>query len=403
MTPHRFWYAVDSCLNAFLLLGPLWLSLYLALACYANDYKYCRLTLMGYQETDIGFDEPIVAANWYLGLCMILLSATLKVNWFCPWLSIFVTSWLFDRHWTPPKNPSMKRIMQADSSLWADALLGGRLVYEEGRRPRKCPFGCRFDLSDRAYHCSKVHRCLPVYDHFCGYLWSTVYLRTMKPYCFVLVFLPLDAVYSLAVSVVALSQPSTRWSAPFVGSIILCCVVVTMVVMNNALPNLKRLVWKNTVGPELFNEIWTLAFKCQERVGWRLRLHDFETNPWDLGFRANFRQVFGEHWWMWPFFWWNPERVSRYGNYIDRDLPFADFVTAEFTNQIMPLTGVAIDPPAPSSIHGEGPSRRQLARSSADHRSQLHSNGVPTFHVGTSARFQRGARRRTEGHSSSLD
>lgn len=28
--------------------------------------------------------------------------------------------------------------MQADSSLWADALLGGRLVYEEGKY-------CRYD------------------------------------------------------------------------------------------------------------------------------------------------------------------------------------------------------------------------------------------------------------------
>ncbi|XXG95263.1 hypothetical protein Hte_001524 [Hypoxylon texense] len=224
----------------------------------------------------------------------------------------------------------------------------------------------------------------------------------MKPYCFILIFLPLDAVYSFVVSTAALSQPTSRWSAPFVGSILLCCLMIVMILVPpNSLPGLKRLVLKNTVGPELRGEKWTLAFKCQERAGWRLRLHDFETNPWDLGFRANFRQVFGEHWWMWPFFWWNPERVSRYGNYVDRDLPFADFVMAEFTNQFIPFTGVAIDAPAFPPIHGEELSRRQLARSDADHRSQLHSGGVPTFHVGTSARFQRGARRRTEGYSSS--
>lgn len=73
----------------------------------------------------------------------------------------------------------------------------------------------------------------------------------MKPYCFVLVFLPLDAAYSLAVSVAALSQPSSRWAAPFVGSILLCCLVIILILIANALPNLKRLVWENTVAPEL--------------------------------------------------------------------------------------------------------------------------------------------------------
>lgn len=60
--------AVHTCLQVFLTLGPLWLTLYLSLASYANDYKYCWLTLMGPQETSFGFDDPVATANWYLGI-----------------------------------------------------------------------------------------------------------------------------------------------------------------------------------------------------------------------------------------------------------------------------------------------------------------------------------------------
>ena len=73
----------------------------------------------------------------------------------------------------------------------------------------------------------------------------------MKPYCFVLFFLPLDIIYSFAVSIAALGHSDTRWAAPFVGSIISCFPVILMIVADNTLPNLKCLVWKNTVSPEL--------------------------------------------------------------------------------------------------------------------------------------------------------
>ncbi|OTA96238.1 hypothetical protein M434DRAFT_28101 [Hypoxylon sp. CO27-5] len=244
--------------------------------------------------------------------------------------------------------------------------------------------------------------CFPVYDHYCDYLRTTVYLRTMKPYCFVLFFLPLDACYSFAVSVAALCDPSTRWTAPFAASIIFSSLAVFFVLMMNSPDVLKRLVWKNCVGPEICEERWTLTFKYWDRYGTRLLLHKFEKNPWDLGPKENFRQVFGKHWWMWLFFWWNPERVSRYGNYVDRDLPYANFVTTEFTDQIMSKqTSVTIDPPISSLIPEEGPSRRQSARSDSERRSQQRSDDAATSHVGAFARHQRGERRYTEGRSSS--
>lgn len=72
----------------------------------------------------------------------------------------------------------------------------------------------------------------------------------MKPYCFILVFLPLDVVYCFIVSLVALSHPGTRWTAPFVGSIVACSIVVLLVALVNTLEGLHRLLWHNNLAPE---------------------------------------------------------------------------------------------------------------------------------------------------------
>ncbi|OTA96237.1 hypothetical protein M434DRAFT_28100 [Hypoxylon sp. CO27-5] len=120
-------------LEIFLSFGPLWLILFVVISSYANDYTFCWLFLMSPQNTNFGFFHDTNPAYWYLGLCLILVSAFLKVNWLGAWLQIFFTTRLRDRHWKPPKNSSSKRIMQADRATWDYALPGGRLVYAEGK------------------------------------------------------------------------------------------------------------------------------------------------------------------------------------------------------------------------------------------------------------------------------
>ncbi|KAI1451436.1 hypothetical protein F4805DRAFT_451466 [Annulohypoxylon moriforme] len=251
-----------------------------------------------------------------------------------------------------------------------------------------------------------MERCLPLYDHYCMYIRSTVYLRTLKPYCFLLFILPIDAFYSMTISVAALCDSSTRWTAPFVGSIISCSLVIFIIVLENSVGAFKRLVWSNCVGPEFSLDKWTVAFKYRgPDNGYRLLLHDFCTNPWDLGLMENFRQVFGQRWWTWFFFWWTSETVLRYGDYSDRDLPYADFVTRKFTDHIMPrLAGVTIALPAPS-LGGEGLNRRPLARSDIERCRQQRPGDPSTSHVEIiTTRYERdNVRRLAEGRSSGHD
>lgn len=116
-------------------------------------------------------------------------------------------------------------------------------------------------------------------------------------------------------------------------------------------------------------------FKYELNGETRLHINQFDgKHPWDLGTAENLRQVFG-HWWQWPFFWWQPERVSRYGRYADRDLPYADWVTRYRTDFLMPpLTHVTIDESGASSRHEQEPRRRQQRSSASSRRSQQHSS-----------------------------
>ena len=123
---------------------------------------------------------------------------------------------------------------------------------------------------------------------------------------------------------------------------------------------------------------WFLVFKYQDRQNGETRLHikDFKgPHPWDLGFAQNLRQVIGSRWWEWLFFWWQPERVRRYGHYSDMmDLPYADWVLRYRTEFLMPpLTGVVIDD------SGACPSPRQAAslRRQQQRSSALSSGSLP--------------------------
>ncbi|RYP08185.1 hypothetical protein DL765_008885 [Monosporascus sp. GIB2] len=265
--------------------------------------------------------------------------------------------------------------MQVDSHFWNDAMESSRgwwIPYEEERRPRRSIYpACRARLSDRVYHCTRLGRDLPVYDHYCTFLKAAVYLRTIKAYLYVAVFLPVDAVFSLAVSVYALARYQVP-AAPFAGSVILGAILAMLVSLMLTYDRIWFLAFKNVIGPERLVGAWLLGFKYDERGETRLHLQTFEgRHPWDLGISENLHQVLGRYWWQWLFFWWQPERVSRYGKYAGRDLPYADWVIRYRTDFLMvvPLVHVAIDDGAFPS-HGDAPVHRRRQRST---RSSSHA------------------------------
>ncbi len=197
------------------------------------------------------------------------------------------------------------------------------------RRPRYCPKGCDFRLSDRVYHCTDLDICLPVYDHFCPFLQCVVYLRTIKLYLFVLIFLPVDCLMSVALSIFALAK-FEEVVVPHVCMVMLGALMIIFVTYAWTYDKFWLLAGRNCTAPEKGNnrEI-ILAFRYKNRETRRDMLHlerFVGRHPWDLGTWENLHQVLGRHWWQWFLFWVLPERVARYGRFGVCDLPFADWV-----------------------------------------------------------------------------
>ncbi|KAI1073658.1 hypothetical protein F5B20DRAFT_498080 [Whalleya microplaca] len=317
------------------------------------------------------------------------MSVFIKAVWLGAWVQCLVITWFCDRKWRPPNSPS-KNIMQADPEVGWDARGDASnfmwIPYEEGRRLRKCPFGCNFGLSDRVYHCSRLRRCLPVYDHFCDYLKVAVYLRTIKPYLYVLLFLALDSVFSSAISLFAVARYKVLY-VPFAGSVIMGAIMVVMVLIMCTMRKFYLLLFRNSVVIEskYCNQLrrFHFAFKYNEGGEWRLRLSTFDgQDPWDLGTVENLHHVLGRHWWQWLLFWWQPERVSRYGRYAGQDLPFADFINTYRSDLLMaPFNSVAVvDDFGLSSIHEQGSSSRQQSRPSVNSRREQQRSSAVSRH-----------------------
>lgn len=362
-------------------LSPLWLIIFAIGTTWVNLYQLCWCFLMvPSKESNAHLDSGlgIGSGNFTIGLSLLVISATLKATWLAAWIQCLVITWFCDRKWQSPT--SSKNIMQIDRSVWATRQPSERgywIPYEADQRPRVCIYlgGCWLKISDRVYHCTALERCLPVYDHFCKFIKVAVYLRTMKAYLFVLVFLPLDCIFSVALSTYALAINQRVDIATAV-----CAIVAAVSVICTSVYFTYEKIWllafKNCVHAETISKkVWYLAFKYDTGNETRLHINKFQgQHPWDLGISENLRQVFGQ-WWQWPFFWWQPERVSRYGKYADQDLPYADWVTRYRTEFLMPpLTDIVIDEPGASPSHGQEPRRRQQRSSAASRRSQQQSS-----------------------------
>ncbi|KAI0473741.1 hypothetical protein GGR56DRAFT_696265 [Xylariaceae sp. FL0804] len=127
-----------------------------------------------------------------------------------------------------------------------------------------------------------------------------------------------------------------------------------------------------------------------------------------FGWFGSWMLTLGQHWWQWPLFWIQPERVVRYGDYPgDRDLPFnrevlrvqseilMDFGDGPRNSEaVAAFEGVTVDRiRPPSAAHVQGAGRRQQLRLGASRRVQQRSSGVSSAHDESAA--DPGTRRRT--------
>lgn len=176
-----------------------------------------------------------------LGIAIIVFTVVFKVVWVISWSLCLLTPAVFRRK----LDPSARDIMQTDDDYLREHRLPHGPIPWTGQRMLKCP-QCGSLRPDRTFHCAQLDRCLPVYDHFCSLLLTAVYLDTIKPYLYLLVFLSLDALVTIATCVAVLAR---GWSGglqwPFIAALFPAVVVIGLIAQVNAYKRVRGLAFQN--------------------------------------------------------------------------------------------------------------------------------------------------------------
>ncbi|KAI1324726.1 hypothetical protein F5Y16DRAFT_423607 [Xylariaceae sp. FL0255] len=292
---------------------------------------------------------------------LLIVSAIFKLYWFVAWLQCLVLTWCWRML---PVQASKNSIQQVSSEVASDLRSIPEIRFDERRKMRSCRKRCG-EIGDRVYHCSRLRQCLPLYNHYCPWFKVAIYLPTIKPYCHACLWLVLDGLYVLIMSFIALGL-GKRDHGEYFRKVIPPALISGFLVL---------IVAYRTVAT---------YFDLIVRRNACLRLKAFD-DPWDLGFRANWHQIFGESVFQWLVPFWNPGRVSLYGKRGATIFTWNQEVR-DFQNHLLvvPLAGVTVDDvqvdgvPAdrqePVAPHATGPSRRGLSRSEGVPRQRRRSN-----------------------------
>ncbi|KAI1325386.1 hypothetical protein F5Y16DRAFT_263439 [Xylariaceae sp. FL0255] len=384
-------------------LSAFYLCIYLALSVYTVNYYVCYFRLMfPYETSEFGYMHHGSHSDWQIGLALLILLSFLKANWVASWIFCLVHTWWLSKQWRP-RVPSQNAIMQTHE--WQIQMKG--LDLAPGYRPRRCTFTCKWphpsdsdypsghsQIPDRVYHCTTLRRCLPCYDHFCSWIRVAVYLQTFKAYMCFNAYLALDCALTLVTAIIALTMSGSpiKELVPIAVTIAVVSIVIGGHVVWIARHETILICMRNQLGSENGmlahgEDPWLLVFRVPEAYGhYYFKPHSFKDNPFDLGPRENVRQTLGE-WWTWPFFWIQPPRVKRYGNYANQwDVPFNAEVR-RYRDQLMDPKRSRVDASRSSTSQVESTTRRRQNRSSnvsrrQQQRSTREGSGV---HVDTSS------------------
>lgn len=162
----------------------------------------------------------------------------------------------------------------------------------------------------------------PLYDHTCQWIRVVIFLDTIKPYLLAILFMTLDAIIVLSISVFALTRRSMGSYRVHGPVAIMTALIITYLSGSNAYKRWWHIACRNRVDPELDKEAHKFKKMRFAVVLPRIIEQDYifgafederrrALNPWDLGIMENLRAALGG--WSCLLFWRQPARVWEYG------------------------------------------------------------------------------------------
>ncbi|OIW23226.1 hypothetical protein CONLIGDRAFT_693783 [Coniochaeta ligniaria NRRL 30616] len=304
------------------------------LTTYSVAYDFAVVTLiLGQSWHGKHFDDlSNNTVRLVMGIVLLAVTVVSKVFWVGAWAyGLYITHWS-RRHVNP--TTTLKRVMQSDPAERVAIEHGQPASNARFKRCRRPDCTDRKPYGDRVYHCTKLGRHYPLYDHYCHYLWVVVYLDTIKTYFCTIFWLGLDGILCMSASfaAVGMSRSGLGQLHSIIG--VFSGILAVYITVQAGWSQFKWLAFRNVVGFEWSIPQWTMVRTIDTPGGKHVqfvtiaRSEDDKRlgrnwNPWSLSLGENFRQALGERVWTWPLFWVQPRRVRQYGKSptMESDLP----------------------------------------------------------------------------------
>ncbi|KAJ9619977.1 hypothetical protein H2203_008253 [Taxawa tesnikishii (nom. ined.)] len=218
---------------------------------------------------------------------------------------------------------------------------------------------CEIFKGNRVYHASAINRCLPLWDHWCGWLNAGIYLRNVKAYVLLCGLLPFYALFALCCTVAGLCMERYRTELQ-VGFAVVAILAVPIILQTFGF--LARAWWemlgKNLFAPDRFGSTIRVTGDLGAYAACRFGT---DSSAWDQGWRKNLGWLMGPPW-QWLAVWRLPP-IARFllADDQDEDFPMAPHlkIKQQRMSRITPgLASIPLDRPA----RQQGLARRQEAR-----------------------------------------
>jgi hypothetical protein len=222
---------------------------FFVLTMYSVIWEYAVQALIVGRRHSRVFDETVSRDSHPLaGVILFVFTVPAKLLWLSSWLyALWVTHW--PCRYTPPITRP-KRVMHSDRSEMLTVTQSGVASNARFRRCRMTGCNDTTPYGDRVYHCSKMDRHYPVYDHYCHWLWVAVYLDTMKAYMCHMAWIFYDAIVTFVVSVCAATMARKGLMYVHIGAAILSTFLAVYLSLATGCIQLEMLCFRNVVTGE---------------------------------------------------------------------------------------------------------------------------------------------------------